>query len=187
MLGETTFRLLARSRGGDREAVEALFARYEPRLRRWASGRLPRWARDISDTRDLVQETLLQTLRNIGTFVPAHPGAFQAYLRETVLNRVRDEIRRCSRRPGQEELGVLLPAVGPSPLEAAIGRDAIERYERALARLRPAERQAIVSRLEMGFSYAEIAEALAKPSVQAARKATERALVRLAAEMARDT
>jgi RNA polymerase sigma-70 factor, ECF subfamily len=182
-MGDTTFRLLARSRTGDRGAIGALFARYEPRLRRWASGRLPRWARDISDTHDIVQESLLQTFRKLGTFVPEHPGAFQAYLRETVLNRIRDEIRRCGRRPGKEPLVDVLPASGPSPLEATIGRDALDRYERALARLRPADRQAIVARLEMGFSYAEIAGALGKPSAQAARKVTERALVRLAQEM----
>ncbi len=91
---ESTFRLLDRFKAGDREALERLYARYLPRLRRWASGRLPQWARDLADTQDLVQETLLQTFNKMGAFEPQHEGAFQAYLRQAVMNRIRDEIRR---------------------------------------------------------------------------------------------
>jgi RNA polymerase sigma-70 factor (ECF subfamily) len=79
---ETTFRLLERVREGDRAALDVLFARYVGPLRRWASGRLPRKARDVADTQDLVQETRLQTLRKIETFEPRHEGALQAYLRQ---------------------------------------------------------------------------------------------------------
>jgi RNA polymerase sigma-70 factor (ECF subfamily) len=62
---ESTLDLLERARSGDRQAMDLLFARYVPLLRRWATGRLPRWARDLADTHDLVQETLLQTFRKI--------------------------------------------------------------------------------------------------------------------------
>ena len=62
---ESSMALLKRARAGDRQALEALTARYLPRLRRWASGRLPRWARDLADTEDLVQETVLQTFKRI--------------------------------------------------------------------------------------------------------------------------
>jgi RNA polymerase sigma-70 factor (ECF subfamily) len=185
-LGETTYRLLERVRSGDQHALEALFRRYGPPLHRWARGRLPAWARDISDTQDLVQETLLQTFRHIRDFVPEHPGAFQAYLRQTLLNRIRDEIRRRGRREPSEELPESLAAEDPSPLEAAIGRQALDRYERALGLLKPLEREAIIARVEMGFSYAEVAEALDKPTADAARRAVERALIRLAGIMSRD-
>ncbi len=73
-----------------------------------------------------------------------------------------------------------------SPLEQAIGSEAIERYERALGRLRPEEQEALVGRIEMGYDYAELAQALGKPTADAARKAAERALVRLVEEMERD-
>jgi RNA polymerase sigma-70 factor (ECF subfamily) len=62
----------------------------------------------------------------------------------------------------------------------------VDRYENALTRLRPAEREAIIARVEMGYTYEELADALGKPSPEAARKAAERALVRLAEEMKRD-
>ena len=53
----------------------------------------------------------------------------------------------------------------------------------ALTRLRTEEREAIVARVEMGLSYQEIAEALGKPTPEAARMAVSRALMRLAREM----
>jgi DNA-directed RNA polymerase specialized sigma24 family protein len=40
----------------------------------------------------------------------------------------------------------------------------VERYERALQQLSEADREAIVGRLELGYSYEELAEALGKPS-----------------------
>ena len=58
-------------------------------------------------------------------------------------------------------------------------------YEEALQRLRPEEREAIIARVELGYTYQEMAEALGKPSPEAARKAAQRALVRLAEEMRR--
>ena len=55
-LEERTQELVERAKGGDSEALERLLARAMPRLRRWATGRLPRWTRDLTDTDDLVQE-----------------------------------------------------------------------------------------------------------------------------------
>jgi RNA polymerase sigma-70 factor (ECF subfamily) len=180
---DSTFALLERARSGDADALNRLFARHLRPLRRWISGRLPRWARDMADTDDLVQDTLLQTFRRLGDFEPRRVGALQAYLRQAVLNRVRDELRRKGRRPDSTDLdGVALPGEN-SPLEEAIGREAVGNYERALQRLRPEEREAIIARGELGYSYEELAEALGKPSLDAARKTAQRALLRLAEEM----
>ena len=182
---ESSLDLLERARNGDREALEVLMTRYLPRLRRWASGRLPRWARDVADTQDLVQDTLLQTFKRIDTIEVRHEGALQAYLRQGIVNRIRDEFRRAGRRPTTEALDAAVPDSGASPLEAAIGRETLDRYERALARLRPQDREAIIARIEMDSTNEEIAAALGKPSANAARMAVERALVRLAEEMRR--
>jgi RNA polymerase sigma-70 factor (ECF subfamily) len=182
---ESTFSLLERARAGDRHAIELLVARHRAPLQRWASGRLPRWARGMVETQDLVQETLFQTFRKIETFRPERVGALQAYLRQAVLNRIRDELRRVGRRPVTEALDDEHVDPGPSPLEEAIGREATDRYEAALAALRPEEREAIIGRIELGYTYDELAEALGKPSGDAARKAAERALVRLVEEMTR--
>lgn len=182
---ESTFNLLDRVRAGDKDALERLFARHLKPLQRWARGRLPGWARDLTDTDDLVQETLVQTFKRIEAFEPRRVGALQAYLRQAVLNRIRDELRRKRRRPDIAELNGLEIDHGESPLEQAIGREAVDRYEGALTRLRPDEREAIIARVEMGYSYEELAEALGKPTADAARKAAQRALARLAEEMKR--
>lgn len=182
---ESTFHLIQRFRNGDKQALEDLFARHLPRLQRWARGRLPRWARDLADTQDLVQDTLLQTFNRIEVFEPEREGALQAYLRQAVMNRIRDEIRRKARRPAQVELEGTEVDQARSPLEDAVGMEEIERYESALARLRPEERESIILRVELGYSYEEVASLLGKPTSGAAHKATKRALVRLAEEMAR--
>ena len=182
---ESTTVLIERARGGDCDARDAVFARYLPRLQRWASGRLPRWARDMADTHDLVQETLLQTFKNIGRFEPRSELALQAYLRQAVANRVRDELRRFARQPGRGPLDEGQPGSSPSPLDLAIGSEAADRYDRALAALPEADRDMLIARVEMGYSYQELADALGRPSAEAARKACERALLRLAAEMKR--
>jgi RNA polymerase sigma-70 factor (ECF subfamily) len=184
--GETTYRLLARARDGDREALEHLFARCAPALKRWAAGRLPQSARDLSETQDLVQEALLQTFKKLDTFEARGPGALQAYLRQAVMNRIRDELRRSGRRAPHDVLETDIPAPAISPLEAAIGRNALDRYEHALARLKAEDREAVILRIELGYSYEEIAEMMSKPSLGATRKMLERAIVRLAAEMSRD-
>ena len=175
--------LLERARAGDRAALEALISRYVPRLQRWASGRLPRWARDMADTHDLVQETLFQTFKRIEQFESRGEGALQAYLRQAILNRIRDELRRAKRRPARNELDSQVQDEGRSPLEEAIGHEALERYERALATLRREDREAIVARIELGYTNKEIAELLGKPSANAARMTVERAIMRLAKEM----
>ena len=146
---------------------------------------MPKWARDFSDTDDLVQETLLQTFKRIEDFEPRRVGALQAYLRQAVLNRIRNELRRKGRQPHATDLDGIEVQGGESPLEQAIGREAVECYERALQRLRAEEREAIIARVEMGYSYEELAEALGKPTPDAARKAAQRALVRLVEEMKR--
>jgi len=182
---DSTVQLISKARSGDREAIDRLFSRHREPLRRWASGRLPRWARDLADTDDLVQETLLHTFKRIDGFEVRGAGALQAYLRQAVLNRLRDELRRKARRTPSVDPSALEDVAARSPLEEAIGHQAVEDYEEALARLKPAEREAIIARVEMGYTYEELAEALGKPSAEAARKAARRALLKLAEEMHR--
>jgi RNA polymerase sigma-70 factor (ECF subfamily) len=112
-------------------------------------------------------------------------GALQAYLRQAVLNRIRDELRHKGRQPEKTELEDL-ESQALSPFEQAIGRETVENYERALGRLKAEEREAIIARVEMDYTYEELAVALGKPTPDAARKTARRALLRLAEEMKRD-
>lgn len=182
----STVDLLERIRQGDDEAANQLLERSIPPLRRWARGRLPQWARGMAETQDLVQGAVLRALPRLKTFEARHPGALQAYLRQAVDNHIKDEIRKARVRPAPAPLADDHPDNRPSPLEEAIGRQGIARYEAALARLRPADQEAIIARCELQQSYEEIAIALGKPTPDAARMTVVRALKNLVKELAAD-
>jgi DNA-directed RNA polymerase specialized sigma24 family protein len=110
-------------------------------------------------------------------------GALQAYLRQVLLNTIRMELRRVRRRPAAAELESGVEADDASPLERAIGGDALSRYERALDALRPSDRELVIAHVEFGFSHQELATAFEKPSPNAARMALRRALMELTASM----
>jgi RNA polymerase sigma-70 factor (ECF subfamily) len=180
---ESSFALVLRARAGDRVALEQLFARYSSRLVRWAHGRLPGYARTLGDTHDLVQDTMLKVFLHFDRFQPRHAGAFLAYIRQTLHNSITDRIRYGARRP-TETIDDRYPSRQASQHEEFVAQELLERYEAALNRLRPAYREAIVARLELGLSWAEVMEVLRKPSVGAAQIAVSRAVTRLAEEMA---
>jgi len=180
---ETTAALLELVRAGDRDATDRLLRRCLPALRRWAHGRLPARARGMTDTDDLVQVSVLRALNQVGRFEPRREGAFLAYLRRILLNAVRDEIRRAARRPGAEEPSEDLADNGAPAVEQVIGRETMQVYEEALAELADAQQEAVILRVEFGYTYPEIAEATGSPSANAARMTVARALVRLAEAM----
>jgi RNA polymerase sigma factor (sigma-70 family) len=175
---DCTTALITRVRAGDGAAREQLLARYLPRLRRWAHGRLPAYARGGADTDDLVQVTLIRTLNRLQDFTPQREGAFLAYLRTILLNAVREEIRRAARIPPALPLQECL-----SRVEQDCGTSLLSSYEVALGRLSERDREAVILRVEFGYSHEEIAEAIGSPSANAARMTVTRALVRLAEEM----
>jgi RNA polymerase sigma-70 factor (ECF subfamily) len=178
-----TTELLRLAKDGDRRALEELTARYLPRLRSWASGRLPMSARSLVDTSDLVQETLLRTIERLDRVEVRGPGGFQAYVRAAVLNRIQDQIRYANRRPGPGEVPPTVPDPGPSPLELAIGSDLVGRYERALATLSEEDRQLVHLKIELDYDYEEIATMTDRATRDAARMAVTRAVKRLAEAM----
>lgn len=178
-----TGELLHRAKQGDEAALNALMARYRPRLQRWASGRLPCYARSLFDTGDLVQETLLKAIEGLDQIEVRGPGVFQAYVRQAVLNRIKDQVRWARRRPGPDGVPEELIDVSPSPLESAIGSDVLRRFEEGLTHLTDDERQLLHLRIELDFEYEEIAAVTERATRDAARMAVQRALRRLAEVM----
>ena len=174
--------LLRRARAGDSRALSILFRRNGNALLRWARGRLPRWARGITDTTDIVQDVLLQTLRRIEVFEDRGKGALQAYLRQAVDNRIADVLRKVARHP-VEELGDVvadLPSHQPSPYHVAAEHEQDERYKKALATLSVDERRLVVGRMELGYNYEQLAVISNRPNAEAARMAVRRAVIKLA-------
>ena len=130
---------------------------------------------------------MIVALKHLDSFDCRGDGALQAYLRQGVVNRIRNEIRKRSFRGASESLDSGVADDGTSPLEAAIASQTFARYDAALGRLKPLERDAVIARLEFQMSYEEIAAAIDSPTANAARMTVVRALTRLAAEMRQST
>jgi RNA polymerase sigma-70 factor, ECF subfamily len=179
--------LVRRFQGGDEDALERLWARYLPRLRRWAHGRLPPSVRGGTDTEDLVQDAFVRSLAHLRTFTPRGSSKLFAYFRTIVLNQIRDFARQAARRPRRDEIDPEMHVDrDPSALEQVIGRELLESYEEALATLSDDEQALILAFVELRCSDAELAELFEKSSVGAARMARGRALARLASAMKRN-
>lgn len=175
--------LLLRAQSGDDDALNRLLGRYIPRLESWASGRMSPAIRSMNDTADLVQEAVISALRVLPTLEIRSEGALLVYLREVVRNRIIDQYRRHNRRPERIEIPIDLEAPETSPLEAAIGVEAAENYERALASLSEKYRQLIVLRVDFQMKTDEIARMLGLGTADAARMVLNRAFKKLAEEM----
>lgn len=176
----STLALVERAREGDRAALEQIAERYRADLTRFAHGRLPANARGLSDTADLVQVAIVRMLDRLDGFEPTFKGALLAYLRLAVLNQVRDEIRRARRRPAGQPLSPEMPSSAPDPLQQVIRDEERGRYDAALAALPVEQQRAFLMRLEMDCSYREIAEALGRPTEEAARSLVRRAIAAMA-------
>lgn len=182
---ESTASLLRRVADDDAEARDRLCRQFMPMLTRWAHGRLPDYARDLSETQDLVQNALMRALDQVDEFDALREGAFLAYLRKILLNSIRMEIRRVTRRnrhgfsdPEHEPLDP-----GASILSGVIGLDVLESYEAALMTLTDKAREAVMLRVEFGYSFPEIALATDTPSANSARMLVSRSLIQLAEAM----
>ncbi len=184
---ESSVDLLTKAQSGDDEALNQLLARHLPRLRRWARGRLVPSLRTMLDTEDLVQEAAIKALPHVTTLEIRSDHTFQRYLQQAVRNRIIDLVKRRDRRPRRGDLpdAEVLLGGDESPLDAVLRVEGLDRYGRALAQLRPKQREAIVRRLELQQGYAEIAAELGMRSPDAARMLVTRALVRLADTMGR--
>lgn len=179
---DSTVDILERAQRGDRSAALILIERAVPAVRGWARGRLPQSARNDADTEDIMQDVVLRTLKGIARFQHRTVGGLQAYLRTSVINRIRDLIRASERRGIVETLGDEVGDSQPSPLESAIMREKFDAFLGALQRLKPADRQVIVWRLELGYSVDEIATRLGKSKAAAGMTVT-RAMARLGKEL----
>ena len=178
-LADTTMELIEQVKRGENGALDAVLKRQIPILRRWAHGRLPYSNRAVMDTCDLVQDTMISALRHLEGIELRRRGALQAYLRHAVVNRVRDLVRRDRCRPARGEMPVDVVDDAPSALEQLMGSENAGRYQAAVQTLPERDRKAIIGRLELHYTYDELAIALGTPSANAARAAVTRAMKRL--------
>jgi RNA polymerase sigma factor (sigma-70 family) len=166
------------------ESVEEVVLCCLPAIHRWARRKLPAGVGAHLDASDLVQEAALRLISHRDDFQPGHREGIQAYMRQIVINLIRDEARRKARRPASVGLSDDYPCPNASPLRCTIDRETWARYRSALRRLKPRDRAILVARLEFHRSARDIARAFGLPTPASAGVAVRRALRRLRQEIA---
>ena len=109
------------------------------------------------DTGDLVQEVMASAMGQLDRFDASQPGGFAAYLRSSVVNRVRGAFRQVGRRPAAQPLDTGHSSPEPSAEDRMIWSERFERYEKCLDRLDSFDRVLIYLRRELDFSWEEVA------------------------------
>ncbi len=170
----TTQFLLGAVRAGDGKARQLLIARIEPLLMRFARGRVPQYLRHEQDTSDLIQSTWLRVLGKLDQIALVRPGDFFAYVRATLVNALREALRRHSRAP------VARDGSEQAAIDAALPAERVDlddwlSYEQALTALSPDARNLVLMRFEFGMSFSEIGVELGE-SPDAVRMRLTRAL-----------
>lgn len=186
MRHDSTTQLLDAISAGDTTAFRTLFTRYRNWLERWASGRLPPFARDGVDTRDIVQGALVFGFPRALRLERRDSAALRSYLVTVVRNRIADLVRTARRHPLNVNVclaaQVLSPA--PSPLATLLASEEAERIRTAVDSLGATDQMALIARYDQDFSYEQIGFLLGR-TPEAARKVVVRATSRFAEELAR--
>jgi RNA polymerase sigma-70 factor (ECF subfamily) len=172
----STRALIRRGRAGDRSAWDQVFGRVTKRLRVWAHGRVPTSSLGAAETHDVVQDAALGVWHRIDQLDFRKPGDLEAYARQAVINRLRDQARRRLARPLIVPIDTGVMDDAPSALDQVLDAEAMARYQAAFSALDIKDRQALIARSEMGYSFEQIAQLVGKPSANAARMAVVRAI-----------
>ena len=183
--------LLRKARAGDREAVEELFTRHRPYLRRLVEVRLDPQLRPRVDASDVVQEAQLEAARRLECYLQGPALPFRLWLRQLAYERLL-MLRRFHLGAARRSLGreVALPdrsaqllarqllAAGSTPSQRLDRQELPRRVHRAVAKLPAIDREVLVMRTFEELSYDEVAAILGVDPATA-RKRHGRALLRL--------
>ena len=143
--------LMAQVALGQRDALEPLVRRYSGPL----VGFIRRLIRDSHRTEELFQEVFLAVWQKRTQY--QFPRPFKPWLYMIALNKCRADFRVPS-RPTVELEPDSSTAHGASPADAAIAAETADLIAKAVLRLPPQQRIAVVLRIWEGLSYAEIAQ-----------------------------
>lgn len=189
---QTTLRLVRGAQAGDRRALDDLFARYLPRVRRIVALRLGCPSKDFAAYEDLVQESLLRAFEKLDQFEEQSEGTFYHWISSCVASAMNLHFRKAGARKrgggkvkALSDLGEagltasIFSSSEPGPRTRASARELEEKIEAALLALKSHHREVIVLRHLCGMSSEEVARALGFSSGATARKVLERAMAEL--------
>ncbi len=158
------FRLMDLVRQGGAAAFTELVERHQNRLYRFF--RLLGEDRGLAE--DLVQEVFLRVYRTLGSYRSAH-GGFATWMSSVTRNLLIDHYRRTRRDRMTDSLDDVMPkleekeSAGRRPDQAVLVGELSEQVQRALSRLSPDLREAVILRDLQGLEYAEIQDVLQVP------------------------
>ena len=148
--------VLPRVAAGDPAAVRECLARYGGLV--WGIAR--RFLGNSADAEDAVQDVFVEVWKSAGRFDPS-VAAETTYIAMIARRRLIDGRRRQGRRPKAESLvGEVAGRAGPCPVELA---DDAAAAARALAELRPEQREAVRLAVVCGLTHDQIAERTGQP------------------------
>ncbi len=174
--------ILARVVAGETELFAVIVRRYERALLRVLRGRLGRddWAEEV------VQESFLAAFKSCHSYDRRY--SFRTWLWTILLNQCRAHYQRRSRAPNVEpwpDASECEPAVGiesessSTPLGQLLAKERTAQLESLLARLSPAQADALRLRFFGGLKFQEIAAAM-QCSLNTAKNRVRWGLLRLA-------
>jgi len=145
--------LLRRLRRGDRDALRAIYEKYERLLVTIAANLLD----DRSLAEDVLQDVFVSFARSPGRLKLR--GSLRAYLSACVANRARDHLRQRIRHPTVAlEAATHLAAETDGPVQMVIRSEELERLGRAFLEVPYEQREAVVLRLHGNMKFREIAK-----------------------------
>src|SRR5215471_5942526 len=195
-----TARLLEQARAGDQAALNELFARHRPRLRRMVELRLDRRLQPRIDASDVLQEAYVDAITRLDEFLRAPNYPLFLWLRwivgERLLKLHRHHLGTQMRDAGLEvtiyrgalpaassaALAAQLLGKQTSPSQAAVRVERMLRLQEALNALDATDREVLSLRHFEELTFAEVARVLGIAE-SAATKRYFRALKRLKAAL----
>ncbi len=148
--------IVRRARGGDRQALEALIARFD----QYVFGVALLVLGDRVDAQDAAQDALLKAVRGLKGYNGR--AAFRTWLYRITVNVCRDALRRHARRR-ETDLDDGVPFAGDGPLQAQLSRERQRAVWQAVQSLDPPLREVVVLRYYLDLPCAEVAEATGAP------------------------
>ncbi len=192
--GQKTQELVALAKDGDKSAISRLYGVYAERVQWMVRLRMSKKLRSKLESMDVVQETLVHALSGLGKFTYKNEGDFVRWLSKIAENELRGNLKKlhAEKRDIRKEVrldshrsttgggfaGVAGPIGTTTPSVIMSQKEDLAKLEKAIDRLKPEYREAIVLTKIDGLSYGEIAERLGK-SPDSVRMLATRAMAAL--------
>lgn len=145
---------MARCLGGDPQAFRPLVQRYE-RMVRSVIRRLIAAEHAVDE---VAQQTFVTAYESLAQY--SGDARFSTWLCQIALNKSRDALRTWHRRPEEDINGLELESAAAGPEGGLEEKQRHAHLQAALRRLKPADREVIVFKYILGFSYEEVAKTI---------------------------